>query len=133
MGKKPGICKLLLIDDEPALLRLMQTYLTRLGYEVEAIADGQRAWARYRENAGAYDLVVADLNMPGVDIHSMLPRVPDYNPGIRVLVCSGEVFDVDGLPRTVQDHFDFLQKPFVPKMLADAVSGALNRRLSATA
>ena len=130
---KPTTSRLLLIDDEPAVLKMMQTYLTRLGYEVEAIADGERAWTRYQENARAYDLVIADLNMPGVEVKALLPRLPEFNPAIRVLVCSGEPFEVRGLPRGLWQHFDFLQKPFVPKMLADAVTYALNRRLSATA
>jgi DNA-binding NtrC family response regulator len=125
--------RLLLIDDEPALLRLMQTYLTRLGYEVEAIGDGTRAWQRYRENATAYDLVITDLTMPDLAVESVLPQMPDFNRAIRVLICSGKPFEVRALPRGIREHFSFLQKPFVPKMLADAVADTLNRRLSATA
>ena len=132
MGKR-GTSKLLLIDDEPALLRLMQTYLTRLGYEVEATADGIEGWARYRTNARAYDLIIADLSMPDIDVEQLLPGVPDLNPDIRVLICSGRPFEVRGLPRGVWANFEFLQKPFVPRMLADAVADSLNRRLSATA
>jgi DNA-binding NtrC family response regulator len=128
---KSTAARLLLIDDEPALLRLMQTYLTRLGYEVEAIGDGAQAWKRYRENARAYDLVIADLNMPGIDVEAQFPKAPDFNPAIRVLVCSGQPYEVRALPRGIREHFDFLQKPFVPKMLADAVADSLKRRAPA--
>jgi DNA-binding NtrC family response regulator len=111
----------------------MHLYLTRLGYEVEAIADGKQAWARYRAHAQAYDVVIADLSMPDIDIEALLPEMPAYNPSVQVLVCSGRPFEVRSLRAGVRQHFDFLQKPFVPKMLADAVAGLLSRRVSVTA
>lgn len=113
------------MDDEPALLRLMTMYLSRLKYEVDGTLLGLEAWRKFEAAPESYDLVIADLSMPDVDVEAMLPRFPALNPRIHVMVCSGRVYEPATLPRAIQANFSFLQKPFVPKMLADATAAAL--------
>lgn len=118
-------CRIMVIDDEPALLRLVNLYLTRLGYQVEAFLSGADAWRRYQSAAGTFDLVIADLTVPDFDMETVLSDFPRLNPDISVLVCSGRGFELDALPRDVRKHFGFLAKPFVPKMLGEAVAAML--------
>jgi len=125
--REPSSYKLLVIDDEPALVKLIKTYLGRLGYQVDAFSDGQEAWRVYQANPSAYDLIIADLTMPDIDIEPLLPRMPALNSSIRVLICSGRMYEVETLPKALRPHFNFLQKPFVPKMLAEAVNATLSR------
>ena len=124
--REPATCKLLVVDDEPALSKLLNTYLSRLGYRVDVETDGGRAWERYRSNAAQYDLVIADLHMGEFDVEAVLHRYPELNPSIRVVICSGEPYEVAALPASIRSSFRFVQKPFVPKMLAEAVADALN-------
>jgi DNA-binding NtrC family response regulator len=131
--REPSSYKLLVIDDEPALLRLMKSYLERLGYQVEAFGEGPAAWQCYKSAPKDYDLVIADLSMGDVDIEALIPQMPAMNKSVRVLVCSGRPYDPAVLPRNVQPHVDFLQKPFIPTMLADAVAGVLRNRTAARA
>jgi DNA-binding NtrC family response regulator len=51
----------------------------------------------------------------------------EIRPELRILVCSGSPFFIENLPASLQRQVAFLQKPFVPKMLADAVQQLLNR------
>jgi hypothetical protein len=48
-------------------------------------------------------------------------------PQLRVLVCSGSPFFIENLPPSLQRQVAFLQKPFVPKMLAEAVQSLMSR------
>jgi DNA-binding NtrC family response regulator len=131
--RDPASCKLLVIDDEPALVKLVKTYLGRLGYQVDAYTDGAEGWRAYQANPGAFDLVIADLTMPDIDVEELLPKFPAVNSRIRVLVCSGRPYEIAALPKNIRTHFAFLQKPFVPKMLAEAVGETLNRAPAAVA
>ncbi|MBI4876347.1 MAG: response regulator [Acidobacteria bacterium] len=117
--------RLLLVDDESGLLDLMRRYLTRLGYEVDAYTNAHAALQRFESQAGYYALVVADLSMPGMSGDELLSQVLALNPRIHILVCSGYQFSKARFPKEVQKQIGFLQKPFLPKMLAEAVEGLM--------
>lgn len=127
--RDPATCKLLVVDDEPALSKLLNTYLTRLGYQVDVETDGGRAWERYRAHAAEYDLVIADLTMGDFEVEAVLQRYPELNPSVRVVICSGRPYELAALPAAIRPNFRFVQKPFIPKMLAEAVAEALNAPL----
>ena len=112
---------ILVVDDEPALLRLFQQYLNRLGYEVDACSGASRALELFSRNPFKYALVLADLTMPGMSGHELLEQLLALNPEVRVLLCSGYPFDLRGLPIRAQGQIRFLQKPFLPRMLFQAL------------
>ena len=120
-----------MVDDEAALLKLMETFLGRMGYQVASNTSASAALARFEADPGGFRLVVADLTMPEMSGEQMALRMVALNPKIRVLLCSGYPFDVRSLPEHVRGRFSVLQKPFVPKMLTGAVEELLNRPISA--
>ncbi len=122
--------RLLLVDDETALLDLMRRYLTRLGYEVDAYSNAHAALQRFESQAGDYTLVVADLSMPGMTGEELLDRILAVNPDIHVLVCSGYQFSTARFSLAVKPRIAFLQKPFLPKMLAEALDNLMKGRPS---
>lgn len=122
------IGRLLIVDDERPLLLLMEQYLRRLGYAVVACRSSQEAWQLFEAEPFAYSLVLADIIMPDMSGRELLLRMWELNPDIRILVCTGYPFDVSSLPPAVRDQTGFLQKPFAPKMLADAVEQLLKNR-----
>lgn len=118
---------ILIVDDEPPLLRLMQAYLQRLGYEVTACPNATDGLSQMEANPGKYALVVADLSLPDMAGDAMAIRMAENNPALKVLLCSGYPFEVESLPASVRGRFSSLQKPFLPNMLAKEVEALLNR------
>lgn len=110
--------KLIIIDDEESLLRLMQIYLQRVGYQVTPCATLESAITKL-ENDSDYSTAIIDLSVVN-DIDS-LQLIAEQFPTLRMLVCSGNLFEVDALPASLQPRFGFVQKPFLPAMLVQAV------------
>ncbi|MEO7142703.1 MAG: response regulator [Bryobacteraceae bacterium] len=117
--------RLLVVDDETALLQLLAKYLTRLGYAVDACASAGDAWDRFHRAPGNYALVAADLTLPDMPGEELLRRMLELNPRVCVLVCSGYPYDPSDLPVAAPAQAGFLQKPFSPKMLAEALERLL--------
>ena len=117
--------KILLVEDELALNQLLQKYLSRLGYEVEAHSTSAEALQSFEFAPLSYDLVIADLGMPDIPGVTLLTRMLEIRPGLKILVCSGSPFFISSLPEALEKKVAFLQKPFLPKMLSEALSNLL--------
>jgi CheY-like chemotaxis protein len=117
--------RILLVEDEAPLLQLIQKYLQRLGFEVETHSTSLDALRSFEIAPDTYGLVIADLGMPDMPGDTLLTRMLDIRGDLRILVCSGSPFFIENLPRSLRHQVAFLQKPFVPKMLAEAVQGLL--------
>ena len=113
--------RILLVEDEPPLLQLVERYLKRLGFQVETHLRAVDALRRFEDSPERYDLVIADLGMPDMRGDTMLTHMLAIRPELRVLVCSGSPYFIENLPVSLRRQVGFLQKPFMPKMLADAV------------
>lgn len=121
----PQNVRILLVDDEPALTKLMQTYLARMGYTVDATLCAEEALTLFRANPQDYKLVVADITLPDLAGNDMAVRMAEQNPELRILLCSGYPFAVDSLPEHIRGRFASLQKPFLPNMLAESIEKLL--------
>ncbi len=119
--------RILLVEDEPPLLQLIEKYLQRLSFEVDTHLKSVDALRSFESAPDRYALVIADLGMPDMPGDTLLTRMLEIRPELRILVCSGSPFFIENLPASLQRQVAFLQKPFVPKMLADAVQQLLNR------
>ena len=120
--------RILLVDDEIPLLQLLEKHLQRLGYAVETHSTSLDALRHFEAAPGSYDLVIADLGMPDMPGDTMLTRMLEIQPELLILVCSGSPFFVSSLPSALASQVAFLQKPFAPKMLAEAIERLLARR-----
>ena len=110
--------RILLVDDEAPLLDLLKRYLERLGYAVDACltpADALRCF----ETTGPYSLVLTDLTLPGMSGDEMIAQMRVKEPKLRAIIASGYPYQPKG-KRT-----GFLQKPFLPKMLAELIETML--------
>jgi DNA-binding NtrC family response regulator len=114
--------RLLIVDDEAALLDLLQRYLTRLGYEVDMAANAEDALASFASNPERYACVLTDLKLPGMGGEELLARMRALRPGLPALICSGYPYE----PRTPATGF--LQKPYLPGMLAEELRRILKKR-----
>jgi|SRR4051794_858565 DNA-binding NtrC family response regulator len=110
---------LLLVDDEAALTGLLKHYLERVGYRVDACTNPEAALSLFDTEPHRHDLVITDLTLPGMDGEELLGRLRERNPHLRAIIASGYPYQ----PRTA--GVEFLQKPFLPRVLADAVERML--------
>ena len=117
--------KILLVDDERALLQLLQKHLARLGHDVEVQETSTGALSTFAASPEKYDLVIADLGMPDMSGDELLRRMLEIRPATPVLVCSGTPYYLANLPTPPGARVGFLQKPFLPKMLTEAINDLL--------
>jgi CheY-like chemotaxis protein len=117
--------RLLVVDDEAALLNLLQRYLARLGYEVEGAADAEEALARFTADPDRYDCILTDLKLPGMGGEELLERMRELRPGLPALISSGYPYE----PRAGATAF--LQKPYLPAMLVEELNLLLKKRANA--
>lgn len=117
--------RVLLVDDEPALLKMMSVYLERRGYAVEAVASTDEAWARVQAEPSSYAIAVLDGSMPGLPSAELALRMLKISPAARVIATSGYPHDVSGLQAAAPGRAVFLPKPFAPEMLANLVEKML--------
>jgi two-component system, cell cycle sensor histidine kinase and response regulator CckA len=113
--------RILLVDDEPQLLSLLQRYLDRMGFAVHACSSGNDALRHFEAEPDGWDLIVADLGMADIPGDQLLVRMLTYSASVRGLLCSGSPYAISDLPPAVRPRVGFLQKPFSPRMLHDAL------------
>jgi DNA-binding NtrC family response regulator len=111
----------LIVDDEPALLRMMAVFLERRGYSVADAATTEAAWSKIQAAPGEFDLAVLDGTMAGIGLEELAMRMLSANPQMRVLASSGYPIDMTFLEAAAPGRVAFLQKPFGPASLVDAV------------
>jgi two-component system alkaline phosphatase synthesis response regulator PhoP len=121
--------KILIADDEPDILEIIQYNLQNEGYEVATAKNGNEAI----EQAQRYnpDLIILDIMMPGkngIEVCNMLRSQPAFNDTLIIFLTalSDEVTEVKGLETGADD---FITKPVSPKVLVSKVN-ALFRRLN---
>jgi DNA-binding NtrC family response regulator len=117
--------RILIVDDEPCLLRLIDAYLSRLGYDVAACSTSEEAWNLFERDPSSYPLILADVTLPGMSGTELVTKMFDLNPQIRVLLSSGYSLDVSKFPPSVHARISFLKKPFLPEMLLESVKELL--------
>jgi two-component system, cell cycle sensor histidine kinase and response regulator CckA len=117
--------RVLLVDDEPSLLKMVSAYLGRLGYAVTTANTTEKAWAEMESSlAGtkaAYAVAVLDATMPGLPMHELAERMLKACGSLRILTSSGYPVDIGQLEEAAPGRVAFLHKPFTPEMLAAAV------------
>jgi DNA-binding NtrC family response regulator len=117
--------RILVVEDEPGLLRVMVRYLTRLGYEAVAAACARDALDAFSADPAGFVAVLADLTLPDMPGDELVGRLRKANPSLAVLLASGspaalaEISAVFGAPTAS------IEKPFTPKMLVDALGQLL--------
>jgi signal transduction histidine kinase len=115
-----GSGKILLVDDEPALIEVGTQILKRLGYMVTGKSNPLDALEHFESQPEAYDLVITDLTMPDLSGLELAQKVKALKPGIPVILCSG--FGAAISREDIDDKVDgFVMKPIIKSELAKEV------------
>src|SRR5689334_24068133 len=112
---KNGKASLLLVDDDPDLLRLLTIRLKSNGYHVIAVESGQRALAAIA--ASRPDLVLTDLRMEGMDGMALFEEIQSAYPGMPVIILTAHGSSPDAVAATQRGVFGCLTKPYDPSDL----------------
>lgn len=113
--------KILIVDDEPSLLKMLSAYLGRLGYSVVTAGSTDKAWAEMEPDPSAFAVAVLDATMDGMSMEELALRMLKANPKLCVIAASGYPVDMSALEAVAPHRVAFLHKPFTPEMLAAAV------------
>ncbi len=117
---------ILLVEDEPAALKLFSEILNKAGYDVIETTNGQEAIDHAQgDDAGRIDLLVSDLVMPDVGGLELASRFRDAFPGTKILLLSGYTEDIVILEEKLSRNTHFLPKPVRAETLKSKVQELL--------
>ena len=117
---------IMIIDDEPSILKSLSGLLTDEGFEVITATNGYEGLKRIEEESP--DLVLLDIWMPGIDGIETLKEIKKSNPSIQVIIITGHGNIETAVRATKLGAFDLIEKPLsIDKVIVD-INNALNFR-----
>lgn len=121
---------LLIIEDEPALMRACEAMLTDLGCRVWCAPNATSGIDQLQTYQAEIDLVLMDLILPDMGAMALFKALREIRPDVRVVLCSG--YSIDGPAQAIIDAgaLSFLQKPYSTKALIASLTRALATDLS---
>ena len=117
---------LLIVDDETALREAVAERLADHGFDVEQVANGEEALQRLSEFA--YDVLITDLRLPGIDGRRVLDAALERYPDIIAIVITGFGTVKDAVEAIKQGAADFITKPFQFDALLHVLASAVEQR-----
>ena len=117
---------ILVVDDDPAVVRACATILADEGYQIWATTDGAAALAQLEQDQ--FDLLLLDLKMPGVDGLTILRRARELDPGATAVLVTGHGSMQSAIEALRAGARDLLLKPFDIDELVETVGRALEDR-----
>jgi DNA-binding response OmpR family regulator len=114
--------KVLIIDDEPHIRRMMRLTLEAAGYDVDEAATGEDGLSRFGRSGP--DVVLLDQKMPGMDGLETLKRLKQLRPDVRVVMVTAFASVELAVDTMKLGATDFLRKPMTPETLRGAVAAA---------
>jgi DNA-binding response OmpR family regulator len=116
--------RILVVDDDPAINRMLTRFLTSEGLIAEAVTSGGAMWRKLE--LGPYDLLILDLRLPGEDGFSLARRLRQEST-IALIILSGRCDPVDRIVGLEIGADDYVTKPFEPRELLARIRSVLRR------
>lgn len=110
-GERTG--RILIVDDEPEIVRTLEEFLDREDYDIVGVTDGDSAWEKYRE--WRPDLIITDVVMPGISGVDLVKKIRERNGRGKVIFMSGKT-DRDSVSKVFSEEladglYEFFRKP----------------------
>ena len=121
-----GTEKILIVDDEPALVATCQNILQRLGYTVEAHTNSLKLLDVFKKDPANFDLVITDMTMPDMTGEKLAQEILAIRPDMPIILCTGYSEKIS--EETVKDLGvqSYLEKPLNSHLLAETVRQVLD-------
>ena len=114
---------ILIVDDEPITVAVVQRLLEAKGHRVLTTSSGDQAMEAVR--ASRPKVVLLDVNMPGKNGLAVLKEIKDYDPSVTVIMVTGSDDDATSRDALAMGAFDYIRKPFDMGTLDKVVTWAL--------
>jgi two-component system KDP operon response regulator KdpE len=120
-----SVIRILVVDDEPAIRRALRPPLMELGFQVAEASRGEEALQTLR--AAPYDVVLLDMNMPGIGGMETLRRIRAFAPRLPVLMLTVRDQEEDKVEALDRGADDYITKPFSTRELIARIRSAVRR------
>jgi len=122
-----GSGHILLVDDEQAIVRLVNTMLERMGYQVQGCTDSAKALQLFKADPDGFDLLITDMTMPKMTGLQLAESVMAIKPDMPIILCTG--FSEKLTPEKVRalGIKGFIMKPVVRSELARTIRTILDK------
>ncbi len=117
----------LLVEDEPAILKITKTMLERLNYKVLIASTPNQAISLAETHIGKIHLLITDVVMPEMNGRELANRLLSLYPAIKILFMSGYTADVIAYHGVLYDGVNFIHKPFTMQGLASKIQEVLQQ------
>ena len=115
--------RVLIVDDEPSIRKVLAAHLGRMGYDVATAQDGAEAISALEDDL--FHVVVSDMQMPVVNGLDLLRWVREHQPGLPLILITAHG-TVDSAVQALKDGaFDYISKPFDQDELQASIAKAL--------
>jgi len=121
--------KLLLIDDEPDIVRVLSMSLKVDGYDVKTATSGPEGLAAYSEEMP--EIVITDIKMPGMDGSQVLRELKEKHRFLEAVILTGHGSLDSAVELTKLGAFNYLPKPYELEKLIEVLQSAYEHRLKA--
>jgi CheY-like chemotaxis protein len=122
--RQPGesLPTVLLVDDEPPVIKIVVRMLGPIGCEILTATSGAEALEIYRAIDRPIDLLLTDLHMPKMSGRALAAALRTIQPGLKVLYLTGRCDELCGALTELDPHEAFIEKPVTPAAICEAVS-----------
>ena len=126
----PGTEKILFVDDEASLVKMVSQMLTRSGYEVVGKKSSQEALKLFTMDPDQFDLVITDMAMPGMTGDEVAKQIVQVRPDIPIILCTGHSDRMDENRAMELGIKAFVMKPLTKSDLTKIVRKVLDEEKS---
>src|SRR6266480_1656860 len=119
--------RVLIIDDEENIRRVTRLTLEAAGYDVGEASDGERGLETFGEGS-AWDAVLLDQRMPGIDGLETLRQIKQRQPLARVIMSTAYASIELAVDAMKLGATDFVRKPMTPEILRNAIAASLSKQ-----
>lgn len=121
-----GSERILIVDDEPSIVKMLGIVLSRNGYTVQTLTSSTKALEIFRANPAAFDLLLTDMTMPDLTGDTLALAIRQLRPDIPIILCTGYSSRIDEEQARKMGVQAFLMKPVNLKELETTVRQLLD-------
>jgi CheY-like chemotaxis protein len=120
--------RVLLVDDEAALVMIGTKILQHLGYNVTGFTSAREALAAFTRQPNEFDIVITDLTMPGMTGIALADALLEVRPDTPILLCTGYIEESIRDQANLLGFREILVKPLATQLLAEAVQRVIAKK-----